>query len=229
MNRFPLSNELLTKKWVDALKRKNFKPSQSSRICSVHFTEQDYQLRPDAHRPLLKENAVPSIFPSFPSYYQKEKKRPRKQPASRIQITNNISNIFLVIYKSFTFLCRFCTLFEYKLYFLDNPCSDQSENIELATTSGNSCDKEVQTLSTYTSEIMLKKKIKVLQQKLKRQKIKIDNLDNLLKSLKNKGVMDEESNNFIANNFDGNFITANWYCLLLLIACILSSLFILNA
>ncbi|KAE9543306.1 hypothetical protein AGLY_003217 [Aphis glycines] len=93
-NRFPLTNELLTKKWVDALKRKKFKLSQSS--------------------------------------------------------------------------CIF-----------NNPCSDQSvENIELASSFGNSCYKEVQTILPSTNEI-----------------------------LTNKGFMDEESNNFITNNFDGNFIT----------------------
>ncbi|KAF0761476.1 Uncharacterized protein FWK35_00012329 [Aphis craccivora] len=69
--RFPLTNELLTKKWVDALKRKKFKLSQSSRICSVDFAEQDFQLQPYAHRPLLKDNIIPSIFPAFPFYYQK--------------------------------------------------------------------------------------------------------------------------------------------------------------
>lgn len=69
--RFPVSNNELMSKWVSAIKRKNFEPNQWSRICSIHFTEQDFQVRPGAHRLLLKDDAVPSIFSSFPSYLQK--------------------------------------------------------------------------------------------------------------------------------------------------------------
>lgn len=80
------------KKWVEAIKRKNFIPSQHSRICSVHFTSNDYQIRPDASRPVLRLNAFPSVFPSFPSYYQTPvNKNPRKNPTIRTPIqTNNI-------------------------------------------------------------------------------------------------------------------------------------------
>lgn len=69
------------KKWIEAIKRKNFKPSQH-RICSDHFTNDDYQIRPNASRPLLLD-ATPSVFPSFPPYYQKVKKH-RKNPIMRI-------------------------------------------------------------------------------------------------------------------------------------------------
>lgn len=67
-------------KWLNAIRRKQFEASQWSRLCSVHFTEQDFQVRPGAHRLLLKNNAVPSIFPSFLSYLQKPNKIPRKTP-----------------------------------------------------------------------------------------------------------------------------------------------------
>lgn len=82
------------KKWIDALKRKNFKPSLNSRICSVHFTSDDYQIRPVANIPLLRLNAIPSVFPSFPKYYQKIKK-PRKNPTTRIptQVINTSDGI----------------------------------------------------------------------------------------------------------------------------------------
>jgi len=77
-------------KWISAIKRKHFEASQWSRICSVHFTEQDYQVRPGAHRLLLKENAVPSVFPSFPSYLQTPIKIPRKPPTLRNFCSNGI-------------------------------------------------------------------------------------------------------------------------------------------
>lgn len=71
------------KKWIEAIKRKNFKPSQHSRICSDHFTNEDFQIRPGASRPLLRLDATPSVFPSFPPYYQKVKKH-RINPLTKI-------------------------------------------------------------------------------------------------------------------------------------------------
>lgn len=73
---------------MDALKRKNFKPTQWSRICSAHFTQEDFLLRPDAHRPLLKSDSVPSVFPAFPSYYQPKAKKIRKEPTQRDNLLN---------------------------------------------------------------------------------------------------------------------------------------------
>jgi hypothetical protein len=55
-------NEVLAEKLVNALIRKNAEPSKSSRICSVRYTEQDFQLRLDACRPLLRNVEVPYIF-----------------------------------------------------------------------------------------------------------------------------------------------------------------------
>ncbi|KAL5236881.1 hypothetical protein ACI65C_004291 [Semiaphis heraclei] len=46
-------------------------------------------IRPGADRPLLKINAVPSVFPSFPTYYQSKNKKPRKPPTLRT-ITNEV-------------------------------------------------------------------------------------------------------------------------------------------
>jgi len=55
----------------------------------VHFTENDFMIRPGADRPLLKINAVPSVFPSFPTYYQSKNKKPRNPPTLRT-ITNEV-------------------------------------------------------------------------------------------------------------------------------------------
>ncbi|KAJ8881108.1 hypothetical protein PR048_017581 [Dryococelus australis] len=37
--RFPLKNEELTKKWVDALRRDKWYPTPASYLCSAHFSE----------------------------------------------------------------------------------------------------------------------------------------------------------------------------------------------
>lgn len=83
---FPSKNNILLDKWVNALKRKNFKPTQWSRVCSEHFTEEDYVHRPDSNRPLLKIDSVPSIFKAFPSYLQPKPIKIRKLPAQRNQL-----------------------------------------------------------------------------------------------------------------------------------------------
>ncbi|KAL4089272.1 hypothetical protein QTP88_024329 [Uroleucon formosanum] len=136
--RFPIKNEELTQLWVNAI-RKNFNPTQWSRICSVHFTENDFIIRPDAERSLLKIHAVHSEFPSFPKYYQNTNKKPRKPPTLRtnkVPIPADESNV-------------------------DNTCLevDNTFNVDNTLTF---TDVEVQTSNTYTTEVKLKQRIKSL-------------------------------------------------------------------
>lgn len=86
---FPFKNNILLKQWVNVLKRKNFKPTQWSRICSEHFTQEDFVHRPGSERPLLKIDSVPSIFKAFPSYLQPKPIKIRKLPSQRNQMLNS--------------------------------------------------------------------------------------------------------------------------------------------
>ncbi|KFO93945.1 THAP domain-containing protein 1, partial [Buceros rhinoceros silvestris] len=58
--RFPLTRPDLCKKWEAAVRRKNFKPTKYSSICSEHFTPDCFKR--ECNNKLLKENAVPTIF-----------------------------------------------------------------------------------------------------------------------------------------------------------------------
>uniref|UniRef100_A0A8C5UG91 THAP domain-containing protein 1 n=1 Tax=Malurus cyaneus samueli TaxID=2593467 RepID=A0A8C5UG91_9PASS len=58
--KFPLTRPDLCKKWEAAVKRKNFKPTKYSSICSEHFTPDCFKR--ECNNKLLKENAVPTIF-----------------------------------------------------------------------------------------------------------------------------------------------------------------------
>ena len=69
---FPHQNTNLLKKWVHAICRKQWKPTKHSFICSDHFHESCFVIRPGAEGRRLKDDAVPSIFQTFPSYYQKD-------------------------------------------------------------------------------------------------------------------------------------------------------------
>ncbi|XP_069820570.1 uncharacterized protein [Dendropsophus ebraccatus] len=73
--RFPMKDPDRLSKWVIAIRRKNWKPSASSRICSDHFTEDDYMLRPGAMVPRLRLDAVPSVFDGFPSHLKERLER----------------------------------------------------------------------------------------------------------------------------------------------------------
>lgn len=53
-------------KWIVACQQGNWKPSNYSLLCSSHFKKDDYQIRPGASKPYLKEDAVPTIF-NFPN------------------------------------------------------------------------------------------------------------------------------------------------------------------
>ncbi|KAF6376877.1 THAP domain containing 1 [Rhinolophus ferrumequinum] len=59
-HKFPLTRPSLCKKWEAAVRRKNFKPTKYSSICSEHFTPDCFKR--ECNNKLLKENAVPTIF-----------------------------------------------------------------------------------------------------------------------------------------------------------------------
>ncbi|CAB4058661.1 unnamed protein product [Lepeophtheirus salmonis] len=74
-------------KWRIAVRRKGWKPTDSSRICSIHFKDEDYI--EGLQRRVLTPGAIPSIFPSFPPHLQRvENKR-------RVLVRNNIQKLGL--------------------------------------------------------------------------------------------------------------------------------------
>ncbi|KAL5235047.1 hypothetical protein ACI65C_002457 [Semiaphis heraclei] len=206
--RFPLANVDLNKKWIAAIKRKKFTPTKWSRLCSDHFVSEDYQL--NTKNVFLKKNTVPTVFSAFPSYYQKASKVSQKEPfvRNRIQIKDSnfnaadISNpvendIPLVVDKVGT--CNEITLVDDRvgtsedITLVDDKVETSDEIIlvddevgtsdEIVLTTNN---KEVQTVNTCSSELFLKKKIRTLQQKLRRKDIKIHYQQGLLNDLKTK-------------------------------------------
>lgn len=65
----------LQNKWVIATKRKGFSPSRSSKLCSQHFEEKDFEV--GGLRRRLKNGAIPSIF-DFPLHLQKQQTKRRE-------------------------------------------------------------------------------------------------------------------------------------------------------
>uniref|UniRef100_A0A8C0G7L8 THAP domain-containing protein 1 n=1 Tax=Chelonoidis abingdonii TaxID=106734 RepID=A0A8C0G7L8_CHEAB len=75
-HKFPLTRPDLCKKWEAAVKRKNFKPTKYSSICSEHFTPDCFKR--ECNNKLLKENAVPTIF----CYTEPSEKQPEDLSAA---------------------------------------------------------------------------------------------------------------------------------------------------
>ena len=52
------------------MQREDWFPSKHSLICSTHFTESCFVVRPGKRGRLLKQNPVPTEFPAFLSHLQ---------------------------------------------------------------------------------------------------------------------------------------------------------------
>ncbi|CAN7997394.1 unnamed protein product [Ixodes hexagonus] len=73
---FPVTH--LREQWIRAISRKGpdnalWQPNGRSRVCSLHFKDDDYKQCNNIRR-LLKPTAVPSIFPGYPWYEESLKK-----------------------------------------------------------------------------------------------------------------------------------------------------------
>lgn len=69
--RFPFKRPEILQLWVKAIRRENWKPTKSSKLCSNHFISSDFIPRQMSKMKLLKPDAVPSVF-NFPKHLQKE-------------------------------------------------------------------------------------------------------------------------------------------------------------
>ena len=69
---FPLNNPPLLKEWLVRIKRENFKPNRSSKICSEHFEIDCFIVEKFSGRKKLTSEAVPTRFS-----FKELKERPR--------------------------------------------------------------------------------------------------------------------------------------------------------
>jgi len=84
-HQFPFENADLTRKWVIATKIDGLIAKKSHRLCSDHFTRDDYIF---SNSTRLKPNAVPSVF-SFPPHLLKKPMKKRKNPCEHYHQLQN--------------------------------------------------------------------------------------------------------------------------------------------
>jgi hypothetical protein len=68
--------------WIKQIRRDNWEPTSYTCICSEHFEKTCY-IEAEGKINRLNKNAVPTIFPKFPSYLQVKKSAPRR-PLNRL-------------------------------------------------------------------------------------------------------------------------------------------------
>lgn len=71
----------MRQKWISAVRRKNFAPSDKAVLCSRHFQDEDID-RTSVSTVRIRTGAVPCLFSAFPKYLSKVKKV-RKPPMER--------------------------------------------------------------------------------------------------------------------------------------------------
>lgn len=89
-SRFP-ADRLLNEKWIASVRRRDWRPSESSLICSDHFLESD-MLR-FALKTHLRENTVPRRFKGFPKISTRLVNIPHGRPTTRPKANINLDII----------------------------------------------------------------------------------------------------------------------------------------
>ena len=182
-HRFPLKNKELCNKWVSATKRDQFLPTTNSFLCSDHFIPTDYSLGTkefaDNTKPRLKYNAIPFVF-IFSTVNV-----PRKLPTSRSFI--NVNGRKRASDENIDFVAS-------KVLFSGSTSSDDSTTDICVNNSFSSSENSTDNL---------KKKIKTLQQKVRRQNKKIESLQEVMSNLKDKKLLNSEAAQVLDDSFSG--------------------------
>jgi hypothetical protein len=161
--------------------KSGFVPTKWSKLCSNHFLHTDYQKPTGGSYYLkLKNNAVPLL----PSSSQPPVKIHKfaKETASDSSLTDENP---------------------------DNKLTEEIHPILITPTKAKPIHvtptKKRKSTEIITPVRKMKGKIKVLQQKIRRQQFKIKNMMELFKKLRSKGLLDSEVKIMMVNKFDGIF------------------------
>uniref|UniRef100_A0A2S2NEK3 THAP-type domain-containing protein n=1 Tax=Schizaphis graminum TaxID=13262 RepID=A0A2S2NEK3_SCHGA len=221
--RFPLKDPNKLQLWIDAVKRKGFNPNNSSRVCNDHFLRSDFIPRPGgSYKLMLKGESVPSLLMSGSLEPPKkicniETIYETPLQSTSMTITPNFNPTILksqesiesvAIDLSVTSTPPNVSLTPIKTPHSISPllktpskCIPHSSTLVTPARRLN-FPKSPITHSTPT-KTKLKKKLKLLQQRVRRQRLKINSLQQLLKSLKQKGLLNSDDGEVISSKFEG--------------------------
>lgn len=92
-HKFPATKKLL-RQWIIAIKRDpgtHFSIERTTKVCSTHFTENDFVPNVASGRRYLRENAVPSIFPFLKSVVPRP--LPKRQPLQTLHMQQGATSV----------------------------------------------------------------------------------------------------------------------------------------
>ncbi|XP_023210091.1 THAP domain-containing protein 4-like [Centruroides sculpturatus] len=212
--RFPLKKPDLLKKWVTAVRRENFKPTKSSSLCSEHFKDTDFKLRPGAFTKKLKEDAVPSMFSAFPSYYQPSEKKPKTAFLHRsetVESSNVQDNSEAILNTSGKSTFPESNVINDGIREESTNETNKNQNVDKIAGSADKTDIEPRTKDQAVQTVAcalpvtvqaLCKRIKLLQQKVGRRNSRIRNLKRRILCLKDKKLVDSKLEHPLLDQYD---------------------------
>lgn len=183
-----------------AIGRKSFVATKYSKVCCDHFLPGDFKLNPGgSYRLDLKNNAVPSVFTCTTELSIKRSKLLNQVTIPNVPIKITIDSTITrtpIPAKSDEFYTTLCTpstsSFSTSLCEA-RPCKMSCLSLLTSPSKGRVLPLfSIKRLKPDTSkEKVLRKKIKLLQQSVRRKNTKIKNLTDLIRSMKNNGSVDQ--------------------------------------
>ena len=219
-HKFPINSSELCKKWIAAIKRETFIPTEHSGKCSDHFLPLDYSIPDFNNKPKLKPFSVPSIIidskPKFKREFssispQTNKKRLIEKVSeigshhhidfhSDISDNNNVAASSNEIYINSVILettesidCQVDVISSFNIIKSSNKIINDDTIISKSTLSTNASPTKAK----------LKAKIKILKQKLRRKEKKKKFIKGYAKKSKQKKIVSEDAANVLCENFSG--------------------------
>ncbi|KAB0795517.1 hypothetical protein PPYR_12356, partial [Photinus pyralis] len=169
---FPLKRPAILELWKNAVRRENWYPSKTSKLCGAHFLPSDYQDKPGCTLKLLKADAVPSVF-SFPQHLLKPSKSRRTIVKKQPNITAS------------------------KAEHMDIDCPPSTSTAYVAT----SKDCGTQTLAS-SSVTALRRQIKTLKQKVRRRDLKLSSMKEVINEISKSGHSNTNLDAVLKNYFE---------------------------
>lgn len=180
-HKFPLTRPNLCKQWEAAVRRKNFKPTKYSSICSEHFTPDCFKR--ECNNKLLKENAVPTIFLCTEPYKKEDLESneqlpsPPSPPASQVDAA---LGLLIPPFQTPDNLSVFCD----HNYTVEDTMHQRKRILQL--------EQQVE---------KLRKKLKTAQQRCRRQERQLEKLKEVVHFQKEKDNISERGYVILPNDF----------------------------
>jgi DNA transposase THAP9 len=162
----------------------------------LHFRPCDLLDRPGTYRPQLKPDAVPSILKTYPAYLQPKPVNRRRVLQCRYDQPEN--GLPLPARPDHVYCSRSTPLLHASASATDHffgDCSSQHQQQQQLHSSG------IRTVNP--ANIRLRKKVKILQQQLRRKRSQIKDLKTLIQQLKTSGKIAQSDAAVLDENFSG--------------------------